>query len=201
MTKIKICGLKRLDDIEYVNESMPDFIGFVFAGTKRKIDSADAKRFKFLLKKDIKTVGVFQNESIDNIAGLYKDRIIDIVQLHGDEDEAYIKELKNRGVGEIIKAVKISKSSKNFTQKHADYMLFDGGAGDGKVFDWSILKKYKIQKPFFLAGGLNIKNVSMAIKTLKPFCIDISGGVETNGVKDAKKIASLISHIRKIKND
>ena len=213
MTKIKICGLKRIEDIQYVNETKPDYAGFVFAGTKRKISFEDAARLKSFLDKDIKAVGVFVNEKIDNIIKLCAENVVDFIQLHGDEDEPYIYRLKERMDKPVIKAVKIQSSKFKVTPQvsspkvligdtsslklqssNADFILFDSGAGSGETFDWSLVKRY--DKPFFLAGGLNEDNIEKALKTLSPYCVDLSSGVETDGLKDFEKIKKIINIVR-----
>ena len=202
MIKIKICGLKREEDIKYVNAAKPDYAGFVFAGTKRKISFEEAAKFKSFLDKDIKSVGVFVNEKIDNITMLCADNVIDFVQLHGDEDEAYIYRLKERINKPVIKAVRIKHKVQDFDTK-ADFVLFDTYAsgeygGTGKTFEGKLIQEYK--KPFFIAGGINAKNVTEIIKDLNPYCVDISSGVETNGVKDFEKIKEIVDIVRKTEN-
>ncbi|MDR1695275.1 MAG: phosphoribosylanthranilate isomerase [Endomicrobium sp.] len=210
MSKIKICGLKREEDINYVNETKPDFAGFVFAGAKRKIDFKTAEKFKSLLSKDIKSAGVFANEKIENISALHKDKIIDLIQLHGEEGEGYIKELKDKTGAIIIKTVKfrahfppplagegLVKREGDGLPVKADFLLFDSETGgSGKTFDWRLIKDYP--KPFFLAGGINADNISEALK-LNPYCIDLSSGVETGGAKDFDKIKKIIEIVRKYK--
>ncbi|MCL2390659.1 MAG: phosphoribosylanthranilate isomerase [Endomicrobia bacterium] len=197
MSKIKICGLKRETDVEYVNETKPDFAGFVFAGMKRKIDFKTAEKFKSLLSKDIKSVGVFTDEKIENIAGLFKGGIIDLIQLHGSESDDYIRNLKDKVNIPIIKAIAVNStihSSLSNLFLKVDFVLFDSpAAGSGQSFDWNLIKDY--QKSFFLAGGINIDNISEALK-LKPYCIDLSSGVETGGVKDFDKIKKIIEIVR-----
>ncbi|MCA6071736.1 MAG: phosphoribosylanthranilate isomerase [Endomicrobium sp.] len=199
MSKIKICGLKRLEDINFVNVAKPDYVGFVFAGMKRKIDFNTAAKFKSLLDSNMQVVGVFVNEPLDNIVGLCEDKIIDLVQPHGDEDEFYISKLKEKVKQPIIKVVRV-KEKICYINTKADFTLFDTRSnfeygGGGKVFDWNLIKGYK--KPFFIAGGLNKDNIEKALTELKPYCVDLSSGVETNGVKDLKKIKEVIEIIRK----
>ena len=153
MTKIKICGLKREQDIEYVNEFLPEFAGFVFyPKSKRYVDFEKAKTLKSKLDKNIKAVGVFVNEDIENILFLCNNNIIDIVQLHGNEDEEYIKKLKEKTEKPSIKAVRIDKNKEDYSSlfdTSADYILLDSTAGSGKTFDWE--KVSLPQKPFFSA--------------------------------------------------
>jgi len=187
MPKIKICGLSRPADIETVNIEKPDYIGFVFAESKRKVDPVQAADLRKLLSPDIIPAGVFVNESVENILSLVRAGIIDVIQLHGTETEEYIAELKSMTDKIIIKANRRSQS--------ADYLLFDNIIpGSGQTFDWSLIGE--INKPYFLAGGLNIENIAVAVK-LNPFAVDVSSGVETSGIKDPVKIKEFIRRVRK----
>jgi len=202
--KIKICGLSRIQDIEAVNRALPDFIGFVFAPSRRRVDVALAAMLKEKLDPQIEAVGVFVNEKIEVITEIYKKGIIDLVQLHGDEDGEYIRLLKDICPCRVIKAVCIGNEMPSLPQK-SDYLLFDtlseSRGGTGKNFDWRILKEYCPASlynglTFFLAGGLSIENAADAIQMLKPFCVDVSSGVETDGLKDAEKIEKIVSLVR-----
>ena len=198
MAKIKICGLKRLDDIEIVNKYKPDYIGFVFADSKRKVTSDLASKMKKNLDSSIKSVGVFVDEDIDVIIKLYDEGIIDIAQLHGLENEEYIKKLKQKSNYklEIINAIEMSdeKDLKEYDNSLADYLLLDSGKGSGKTFDWRLIRK-DLKKEFFLAGGLNTDNISLAIKDVNPFAVDLSSSLETDGYKDEIKIKKLMEAI------
>lgn len=204
--KIKICGLMRSKDIEYVNEFMPDYIGFVFAKSKRQIDFDTAKRLKEKLDKSIKTVGVFVDEDIETIAQIVNEGVIEFVQLHGSEDESYILNLRQKLKSDIaiIKAVRDNSLNNNILKDNllnkistnADFILLDSGAGSGEIFDWD--KKIVCNKPVFLAGGLNEYNVSEAIKKIQPFAVDVSSGIETAGFKDIEKIRRFIKESRKV---
>lgn len=200
MTKIKFCGLSRLCDIEAANELKPDYIGFVFAEkSKRYVDIQTAKFLKKNLNPEIKSVGVFVDEKIENIIKIVNENIIDIIQLHGhskNENELYIKNLRKFTDKIIIKAFKI-KSQKDIDEAEkniADYVLLDSGTGTGKIFDWKLIS---LSRPYFLAGGLNPENISEAIKTLKPFAVDVSSGIETENFKDKNKMSEFISAVRK----
>ena len=198
MTKIKLCGLSRPCDIEAANKLKPDYIGFVFAPKSRRyVTYKKAEELKSLLSPDIEAVGVFVNEPSPNIATLLKKGIIDIAQLHGDEDEDYIAELRLLTDKTIIKAFRIKTANdiKIVEQSTADDILLDSGAGTGTVFDWDLLKS--IQRPYFLAGGLDARNVASAIKTLHPYAVDVSSGIETAGVKDKTKMAAFVAAVRK----
>ena len=198
MAKIKICGLKRLDDIEIVNKYKPDYIGFVFADSKRKVTSDLAFKMKKNLDSSIKSVGVFVDEDIDVIIKLYDEGIIDIAQLHGLENEEYIKKLKQKSNYqlEIINALEMSdeKDLKEYDNSLADYLLLDSGKGSGKTFDWRLIRK-DLKKEFFLAGGLNSKNISKAIEEFNPYAVDLSSGVETDGYKDELKIKEVMEEV------
>ena len=195
MAKIKICGLKRLKDIEIVNKYKPDFIGFVFADSKRKVDYNLACEMKKNLDSSIIAVGVFVDADIDEILRLFNDDIIEIAQLHGLENEDYIKCLKDKTNNEliIINAIEISDNVdlSIYDDSLADYLLFDSGKGSGKTFDWRFISK-DLNKKFFLAGGLNQDNISQAIKEFNPYAIDLSSSVETNGFKDENKIKKVM---------
>lgn len=195
--KIKICGLFQNVDIDYVNEALPDYIGFVFAKSKRQVSYDQAKIMSSKLDKRIKAVGVFVDASINEIVKLVNNQIIDLVQLHGDEGIDYIEQLKAKINVPIIKAIKMTPETdfgKNIFP--VDYYLLDSAiSGSGKTFDWSLIKK--LDKPFFLAGGIDSGNLDDAIK-INAYAIDVSSGVETNGIKDSNKINEIV---RRIKND
>ena len=257
-SKIKICGLSCANDIKIVNHVLPDFIGFVFAPSRRRVDAEKAVALKKGLDPRIEVVGVFVNESVGKIAEMYQDKTIDLAQLHGDEDDEYINQLKRLCGCRVIKAVGVGdRDALPILPTEADYLLFDtlgaahggtgnaaydpsnasgdpsnalGGTGNasydssnapydpsnargdpvnalceagatrggtGRVFNWNVLKGY-LAAPYFLAGGLNAYNISDAINTLSPFCVDVSSGVETNGLKDEKKVAEFVSIVRGI---
>ena len=193
--KIKICGLSRIQDIEAVNLSSPDYIGFVFAKSKRQVKKEQAKELKQKLNSDIKVVGVFVNEKIDQIVSLIKEGIIDMIQLHGTEDDNYIIELKKYVSCPIIKAIKVKgQDDFNDITMLADFYLLDGVTpGSGKTFDWKLIQK--LDKPFFLAGGINLTNIDEAMK-IDCFGIDISSGVETDGKKDPLKIETIVRRVK-----
>ena len=197
MTKIKICGLFREEDIEYVNEAMPDYIGFVFARSHRQLSQQIAQKLKNKLDKNILAVGVFVNEKINTIAEICNKNIIDFVQLHGDEDDNYINELKKVCSTKIIKAIKVKTGEDILRWRNctADFLMFDAGKGEGKQFDWNLIKNFI--RPYFLAGGINENNIEQALK-LNPYGIDVSSGVETNKVKDKQKILSITKKIKTI---
>ena len=199
MTKIKLCGLSREEDIKAANILMPDFIGFVFAKKSKRFISRDkAIALKKILDPKIFSVGVFVNEKPELIASYLEDKIIDIAQLHGNEDDDYIKTLRKFTSKPIIKAFQI-RGKKNLQEAEtstADYILLDYGSGDGKIFDWSLIKNFS--RPYFLAGGLNPENVSEAIATLNPFAVDVSSGIESEGLKDAEKMKKFVNAVRNV---
>ena len=196
MTKIKLCGLSRVEDIEVANEILPEFVGFVFyEKSKRYITPEKAAALKNLLDKKISAVGVFVNEKIENVAKIAK--FLDLIQLHGNEDENYISTLRNYTDKKIIQAFKIKTADNlNFAKNsRADFILLDSGAGTGEIFNWQLLKNF--EREYFLAGGLNVENISDAVKILKPFAVDVSSGIETGGVKDTEKMRKFVELVRK----
>ena len=198
MSKIKLCGLSRKCDIEWANALKPEYIGFVFwSKSKRNVPPEKAKELKDFLSPDIKAVGVFVDEPIENVAELLNDNIIDIAQLHGGEDEEYIKKLRALSDKPIIKAflLKSESDTERAEKSTADYILVDSGTGTGKSFDWELLKN--ISRPYFLAGGLCCENISQAITALDPYAVDVSSGIETNGCKDKNKMAAFVAAVRK----
>lgn len=199
MTKIKICGLFRDCDIDFVNEATADYVGFVFAKSHRQVSVKQADLFRQKLNKNIISVGVFVNNNIEEIQKIYNDGIISVAQLHGSEDNHYIAELRKNCKVKIIKSVNASTGIdiQKIKNIDADFLLFDGGTGgEGKTFNWEILSE--INKPFFLAGGLNINNIDEAIKKVKPYAVDLSSGVETDGVKDKQKILNIVRRVKNV---
>ena len=198
MVKIKICGIKRLEDIEMVNRYKPDYIGFVFADSKRKVSHDLAKELRNNLDSDIIPVGVFVDSPQDEILRLFDDGIIEIAQLHGSESEQYILDLKKKTNGElkIINAIEMTQEIDllEYNDSNSDYLLLDSGKGSGKTFDWSLIRK-DIKKEFFLAGGLNSENVAPAINEFNPYAIDLSSSLETDGFKDENKIKEIMEVI------
>ena len=196
--KIKICGLTRLEDIEAANALLPDYIGFVFwERSKRNVTKEQAKGLKSRLDSRIKAVGVFVDAEIDFIADLVSCGIIDVAQLHGSEDEDYISQLRERlGGAEIIKAFNINKieSFDEAEKSSADHIMIDSGKGSGITFDWSKLER--LERPYFLAGGLSTENISEVLENIKPFAVDVSSGVETDGLKDRAKMKRFVESVR-----
>lgn len=198
MTKIKLCGLTRPCDIECVNELLPEYIGFVFAPKSRRYISPEkAEVLREHLDDRITPVGVFVDEKIEVIADLIKRKIIDIVQLHGNESEQYIEDLRRVIDCPVIKAFRIESEADivSANNSSADYILLDSGGGTGKVFDHLLLKD--IARPYFLAGGLTPENVETAVKQLKSFAVDVSSSLETDGFKDKIKMTAFVNAVRK----
>jgi len=198
MTKIKLCGLTLPCDIECVNKLLPEYIGFVFSPkSKRYISPENAEKLRSILDGRITSVGVFVDENIDVIADLAKREIIDAAQLHGNENDEYIANLRKEVDCPIIKAFRIESVADILMADNssADYVLLDSGGGTGTVFDHSLLKG--IARPYFLAGGLDSENVETAINQLTPFAVDASSSLETDGFKDKMKMTAFVNAVRK----
>ena len=217
--KVKMCGISKVETIPAVVEAKPDYMGLVFAPSKRQVTVDQAKTLVEELHKqytkrynngteqsnndEIKTVGVFVNETLDNLVTIAKETNLDAVQLHGDEDEAFIQSLKERTNVGVWKAVQIRSAAdaEAWIDSSADMLLFDAyhkdeRGGTGEVFDWSCLDEF--ERPFILAGGIDSTNVARAIRTVRPYGIDISSGIETDGVKDNEKIKAFTNIVRTI---
>lgn len=199
--KIKFCGLYQDAHIAYANEIKPDYVGFVFWNKSRRYVTADkARELRNQLDSGIQVVGVFVDEDIDRIIDLYQSGIIDMAQLHGAEDDIYIKRLQEIGIP-VIKAYVVSNNSDIIVQAQnsiADYVLFDAGKGDGKTFDWELLRDFS--RDYFLAGGLNLSNIREVTQNIKPFAVDVSSGIETDGEKDRFKMEEFADVIRDVEN-
>lgn len=198
MTRIKLCGLCRPCDIEAANQLRPDYIGFVFAsGSKRYVSPEQAGEFKKMLNPEIRAVGVFVDETPEKVAELLNTGVIDMAQLHGSEDEAYLGRLRRLSQKPVIQAfrVELAEDAAKAEQSGADFVLLDSGAGTGKAFDWELIRN--VQRPYFLAGGLDSGNVADGVRLLRPFAVDVSSGIETHGVKDKHKMAAFVAAVRK----
>ncbi|HAZ90802.1 MAG TPA: N-(5'-phosphoribosyl)anthranilate isomerase [Eubacterium sp.] len=199
MTKIKLCGLRRSEDILVANELKPDYIGFVFAKKSRRyVSPSEVYRLKSMLAPGIEAVGVFVDESVDTVYEYLSRGIVDIAQLHGHEDDDYIRKLKALIDKPVIKALKVESKEdiEVANQSVADMVLLDGGAGDGKTWEWSLIKC--IKRPYFLAGGLDESNIEEAVNVLKPYAVDVSSGIETDGVKHPGKMKRFVEKVRKV---
>ncbi|KKC29531.1 MAG: phosphoribosylanthranilate isomerase [Caldanaerobacter sp.] len=200
MVKVKICGLRRLEDIYYANQLQPDFIGFVFSESKRRVDLKEALEFVKRLKEGIKKVGVFVNEPVEKVMEIAEKLKLDVLQFHGDETQEYIDNFKNFTVWKAIR-IRSKLDLKKTGEFKVDAFLFDsfsekGYGGTGEVFDWNILKAYKREIPVVLSGGLKEENVEEAIKLVRPYAVDVSSGVEVGGYKDFNKMKSFIEKVR-----
>lgn len=210
--KVKMCGISKVETIPAVVEAKPDYMGLVFAPSKRQVTVEQAEILVEELHKQcinhydtkvVKTVGVFVNETLDNLVRIADTANLDAVQLHGDEDEAFIQSLKERTNVEVWKAIQIRSAAdvEKWIDSSADMLLFDAyhkdeRGGTGEVFDWSSLDAF--ERPFMLAGGIDSTNVARAIRTVRPYGIDISSGIETNGVKDDEKITAFTKIVKSI---
>ena len=198
MTKIKLCGLSRRCDIDAANALMPDYVGFVFAeGSKRRVTPAQAQALKNALSPRILAVGVFVGEAPATVAALLGGGIIDAAQLHGGEDAAYIRALRRMTDRPIWQAFRVRTRAdvEQAGRSEADCILLDAGAGTGTAFDWGLLDR--VERPYFLAGGLDTENVAGAIRLLRPFGVDVSSGIESGGGKDAEKMAAFVAAVRR----
>lgn len=197
MTKVKLCGLTRPCEVDCVNELNPDYIGFVFfPKSKRNVTKEQAKELKAKLNPSIKAVGVLVNAELDFVANLLDEGIIDVAQLHGSEDADYIAALRKRTDKPIFKAYTI-KSAEDVSLANAstaDLVLVDSGKGSGMTFSWELLKEMK--RDYLLAGGLNLDNIQSALDTLHPYGLDVSSGIETDGLKDPEKMKKFVEIAR-----
>ena len=201
MPKIKICGLSRPEDITYINEAKPDYCGFIIdvPKSRRNVSISKVRELVQNLESQICPVGVFVNKDCGEVAQLLNEGTIQIAQLHGQEDEAYIRRIQKNTGHQVIKAfsVKTAQDIENALKSPADYILLDqGGGGTGQTFDWSLIPE--IDRPFFLAGGLGADNLETAVRTIHPYAVDLSSGVETDGMKDRDKILKAVQlvHIK-----
>lgn len=195
-TKLKICGLFRPTDIEYANEVQPDYAGFILTpGFRRSISREQAMRFRQKLNGEIPVVGVFVDAPCEEVLHYLKEDIIQMAQLHGRETEEDILYIKAAAGKPVLKAVKVQDRSdvEAWLGSAADYLVFDGGTGSGKAFDWRLLAD--ISRDYFLAGGLNAGNLEEAL-ALQPYAVDLSSGVETEGVKDRAKMQAVAETVR-----
>ena len=197
--KLKFCGLTREADIRAANETRPDYIGFVFAESRRRVTDEQVARLRALLSPGIQAVGVFVNDDPTHIALLANRGVIDLIQLHGSESAAYIQRLRTMTAAPIICALRVGKHTdiKQAESNLVDFLLLDtytkdAYGGSGRTFDWSLIGE--VGKPYFLAGGLNESNIPHAMRT-GAYALDLSSGIETDGVKDAgkmRRVAALV---------
>jgi phosphoribosylanthranilate isomerase len=213
MTDVKICGIRRPEDITYVNKYRPDYVGFIFADSPRRVAPEQAEKLIVGLKTGIKSVGVFVNEKIQDIVSIVRKCNLDVAQIHGDEPPDFIVELKKefeylnivreKKKIEIWKAIRIKDQCSIFSMSHYDVDAFvldtynEGSYGGvGRIFDWNLAKEAKKYGRIILAGGLNLDNVRNAVTTVVPYGVDVSSGVEINGLKDQVKIGEFIRLVR-----
>ena len=210
--KVKMCGISKVETIPAIVDAKPDYMGLVFAPSKRQVTVEQAKILVEELHKQyavrynsetIKTVGVFVNETVENLLKIAEEVKLDVIQLHGDEDESFIQILKEQSNVEVLKAVQVRSAAdaEKWIDSSADMLLFDAyhkdeRGGTGEVFDWSSLDEF--ERPFMLAGGIDSTNVARAIRTVRPYGIDISSGIETEGVKDDEKMKAFTNIVRTI---
>lgn len=197
MTKIKLCGLSRECDIEAVNELQPEYVGFILAKPYRRyVPPQQVAKLKKLLDSRIQAVGVFVDEKEEVVADLLNQGIIDVAQLHGKEGEEYIQTLRKLTAKPLIKAFKVTDQEvlEQAKKSSADYILLDAGCGTGSSFDWSLIEN--VERAYFLAGGLYPENVAEAIKRCRPYAVDVSSGIERDGVKDRDKMTAFVEAVR-----
>lgn len=196
MVKVKLCGLTRSCDAEWANEVSADYVGFVFAGSRRRVTDEKAEQLRQILRADIPAVGVFVDEPIAHIAALVRKEVIQLVQLHGAEDETYIQALRRAVAVPVIQAFSVCSPAdiQAAGRSSAEFVLLDHGAGGtGQTFDWSLARS--LDRPYFLAGGLHPGNAAAAAE-LCPYAVDVSSGIETQGVKDRQKMIAFVTQIR-----
>lgn len=199
MSRIKICGLRRPEDIAAVNEARPDYCGFIveFPKSRRSIDRETLRELVRGLREEIVPVGVFVNAPKELVAELLEEGTIQIAQLHGQESQEYIRELKKMTEKPLIQAfsVKTREDVERARESVADYILLDqGSGGTGKSFDWSLVGE--VGRPYFLAGGLGVENLREAIGMLHPWAVDLSSSLEIDGSKDAGRIRQAVDIVR-----
>lgn len=200
-TKIKICGLRRKEDIVYVNAARPDYCGFILnvPQSRRNMDPEGLKGLLEELDPGIVPVGVFVNEDTNTILRIVRESGLKMIQLHGQEGEEMVRTIRETAGVPVIKAVSVKcrEDVERAAGFPADYLLFDcGTGGTGRSFDWSCLEEAK--QPYFLAGGIGIHNMKEAVERFHPFAVDLSSSVETDGVKDEKKIADAVHMLRSL---
>lgn len=202
--KVKICGLYRMEDVEYVNESQPDYVGFIidFPKSHRNVSIQQVSQLTEKLNRQIQSVGVFVNQEVEVL--VEASQYLDVLQLHGDESNAYIEQLRIRlPEKEIWKAFKIRnvRDLEQVADSIADKIVLDNGYGTGEVFDWSLLEHLAhVDRPFILAGGLELQNIEEAVERFYPFALDISSGVEVNRCKDREKIRAVVTRVREFES-
>ena len=194
-TRIKICGMRRKEDIEAAGACRPDYVGFILSpGFRRSVTLQEAELMADLLAPGILKVGVFVNETVERVTAAAG--VLDQIQLHGTEDNAYIKELREQTAKPVIQAFHIRSADdlKRAMESEADYLLLDNGTGTGETFDWSLIRE--MDRPWILAGGLGPDNVAEAVRRFRPYAVDLSSGAETDGWKDPVKMEKCVQAVR-----
>ena len=199
MTRIKICGLTRPEDVRYVNTAKPDWCGFIlnFPSSRRNVTLEQARALRAGLDPDIRPVGVFVDRPVEEVAALLNSGVISVAQLHGREDNAYISVLRTLAPGCVVWRAFQLRSQADLAAADAsgaDLVLLDNGRGTGQTFDWSLAGS--VHRPFLLAGGLTPESIPRAVAALRPYGLDLSSGVETDGVKDPAKIQAAVTAAR-----
>ena len=196
MVKVKICGLRRMEDVGYVNELKPDYAGFVFAKSRRQVTAEYAKQLVEKLDRDIQGVGIFVNEDIAAVKEIVAYVGLEVLQFHGSETPEYIKAFRGITVWKAAR-IKGPENLEPLSRYEVDALLLDSSsAGSGQCFNWDIIKGYKPEKPIILAGGLDSSNIASAVAEVRPYGVDVSSGVETGGLKDYKRIREFIDKVR-----
>ena len=198
MTKIKICGIRRLLDIEYLNELRPEYAGFVFAKSKRQVNKDNAYNLIKNLRCDIKKVGVFVNEKPELVLEIAEKLELQVLQFHGHENQEYINKFKGYEIWKALKINDVESISKINNYQCAKFLLDNSIAGSGESFNWELVQGKVDGSSIMLAGGLTSENVENGIAQLKPCGVDVSSGVETQGFKDYTKIKEFIKKVREL---
>ncbi|WP_087066146.1 phosphoribosylanthranilate isomerase [Intestinibacillus massiliensis] len=201
--KLKFCGVRRPEDIAYVNAAPPDYVGFVFAQSRRQVTAGQAAALSEHLRPAIQTVGVFVNEPLERLLAAAETAGLSVLQLHGDEDARYIEAVRRRWHGPVWKAVRVRAAAdiREAERLPVDALVLDAFSphaygGTGQTADFDVIARNRPSLPFFLAGGISAANVQDAIRAVQPDGIDLSGGIETGGAKDAEKIKQIYQLIR-----
>lgn len=193
MTKVKICGLSSKEALQAAIEAGADYVGFVFAPSKRQVSLAEARALAKLVPQTVKTVGVFLSPTMAEVKATIAEVGLDMVQIHGPFDDQFLVSFHLP----TIRAYQVSQDFTDLLDSPADFLLFDAPlAGSGQTFDWQELDHKRIDRPFFIAGGLNEDNVLEAIRYFSPYAVDVSSGVENGGHKDLAKIKRFVERVK-----
>ncbi|MGF3103264.1 phosphoribosylanthranilate isomerase [Rossellomorea sp. DUT-2] len=201
MTKVKVCGIRRQEEALWALEAGADAIGFVFADSKRQIDVESAALISASLPSNVLKIGVFVNEAKEKMEEISRTVNLDYVQLHGDESVQFCNSLNLP----FIKAISIKEKEDldGIEFFGGEMILVDSGkgphrGGNGTTFNWDYVDELNIPQQLILAGGLNLDNVRKAITKVRPYMVDVSSGVETDGKKDRRKIESFIQEAKSV---